>query len=97
MQMNLETLVCCSLTLLTSDVGTTEGKHKMGLRYYEWKGKGGLAVNRTVLENILKASRHANWMMSILPFLDTFSTNPNRLTGSFIPSTKSVFLLCPFL
>lgn len=60
-------------------------------------GKGGLAVNRTVLENILKASRHANWMMSILPFLDTFSTNPNRLTGSFIPSTKSVFLLCPFL
>lgn len=31
-------------------------------------GKGGLAVNRTVLENILKAPCHANWMMSILPF-----------------------------
>lgn len=39
--------------------------------------KGGLAVNRIVLENILNVPCHANChvLMSVLPFLHTFSTS----------------------
>lgn len=61
--------------------------------------KGGLAVNRTALVNSLKAPCHVNChvLMSVLPVLHTFSTNPDRLTDSFIPPAKSAFLLCPFL
>lgn len=56
-------------------------------------------MNRAVLENILKAPCHANChvLMSVLPFLHTFFTNPDRLTDSFTPPAESVFLLCPFL
>lgn len=61
--------------------------------------KGGLAVNRTALVSSLKAPCHVNChvLMSVLPVLHTFSTNPDRLTDSFIPPAKSAFLLCPFL
>lgn len=60
--------------------------------------KGGLALNRIVLDNILNVLCHANChvLMSVLPFLHTFFTNPDSLTDPFISPAKSVFLLAHF-